>query len=339
MELRIPIEKKDLKRYCFEQDIFGKFIYIGCTSLSLVQWHPFDVASTIEDGYISVFISVSSGWTQKLSQKIFGSSKAQQAQQAKKISYPPSQDYLGNKTVFANSDASESNLSSNGGIKICESQVSGFTDVSEIQVEFLTNDEVARKGGQNAFVSYESGDLIISGLQDSMPKYVIENEVAILVCGGTGIAPMISIIKYFIRNIGNKKKIENLKNIYLVWSIKKYYYLGLLEELLAEIISRDLQSLVKIFVHYTGDYSLTSAQLVPQNFFNRLPNISSQFVRIIPGRNDVYSLLEAATTENPGCTYGLTAVGPNLLVRNARRTTTAWNRSSPFMLKVNYYEG
>ncbi|PVV02605.1 hypothetical protein BB560_002937 [Smittium megazygosporum] len=333
IELRIPITPKQLKKYLFERDIFGKYIYLNCRALSMIQWHPFDVASTIDDGYISVYISVNSGWSLKLSKKIFGTDRIKDSrlkyssnEKFSSCESPPTSSAL--QSATSTSELEEYNRASK----------QTYKEIDNISIEYKLEEDIL-SNRTNKFINYGSKDLIISGINDSMTKYVIENNVAMLVCGGTGLAPMISIVKYFIRNIGDKKKIKHLKHVYLVWSTREYSSFFIMEETISEIISRDLQSLVKIFIHYTGDDKLLSPRLNAQHVFHTLPAIVSTFVRIIPGRQDVYSLIEAATTENPGCTYGLASVGSKSLVKNARRTTNAWNRSFPFMLKVNYYEG
>ncbi|OMJ21482.1 hypothetical protein AYI69_g5785 [Smittium culicis] len=128
-----------------------------------------------------------------------------------------------------------------------------------------------------------------------------------------------------------------MKNIYLSWSSHELDSFLILEELLDEIVETGAHGIIKIFLHTTGDYRISKLKV--ENIYPNLIKHSPQFVKIIPDRHNVYSLIEAVVKENPGNTYGIAAIGSKSLTRQARRTTNYWNKNSPFEKRINYYEG
>ncbi|PVU87729.1 hypothetical protein BB559_005911 [Furculomyces boomerangus] len=321
VELRIPITETSLRKYLFVKDICGKFIYINVSSISYLQWHPFDVASTIEDGYISILVSINNGWTNKFNRLIFGNAKIKRGKNDL-YNLSSSSKVLGNVEKMEKS-----------------SEASGLNSEKSLVNGSNSGSTSGKKRKMSTFVRCNGFNIIFSCLYDSMVHYVVENETAVLVAGGTGVGPMISIIKCFIRNPNDKRKTQDLKNIYLAWSCRERESFLLLEETIAEIIARGYTDRVKIFLHLTEEDDYEPLKITANEIYTSLSNNMNKFVKIILGRHDIYSLLEAVTKENPGNTYGIAAVGPKGLIKHTRRTTVAWNRASHHTLKVNYYQG
>ncbi|OMJ25835.1 hypothetical protein AYI70_g622 [Smittium culicis] len=96
---------------------------------------------------------------------------------------------------------------------------------------------IAEKGSPQSFEPLLSNSdfakfpltVFISNVYDSKLRYIFENDVAILMAGGSAISHMLSVIKYFIRAQTNNSL--TTKKVYLFWTCLEQDSLALLKVL------------------------------------------------------------------------------------------------------------
>ncbi|OLY83284.1 putative ferric reduction oxidase 1 [Smittium mucronatum] len=179
---------------------FG-LIYLVIPSVSYLECHPFDICYEEGDRSISLFIKKQGKWTSKLFE-IIAKNDFSSITRESRITIADSID-SNNDPLFINNDEIQ--------MYSIDERVSSGPETIDYRNSPQTNEPLLARDLTNCRIS-----LFVSSIYQSTFHYVFENEVAILVASGSGISPMLSIIKYFIKTKDDLKT----KKIYLFWTNK-----------------------------------------------------------------------------------------------------------------------
>ncbi|PVU85902.1 hypothetical protein BB559_006764 [Furculomyces boomerangus] len=319
-ELQIPAELLNLSSPQFS----GKFIHIQIPKISSLEWHPFDVSSTINDNYIAVYIANTGKWTNSLFELLFGS------QTPKETNSPSPSNFSQENTDIV---------------------INNYVDTS-LEIGFNTQNQSTENSESHS--KSNTGSLSvpikISYLYDSNMKNILENDTVLLVAGGTGISPMISIIKQVIRQSdtrnNSEKPVHKVSDIILVWTCSEPEAFDLLEETLEEISSCEMSRNISIELYSTNSLVLlkkleknpslhqTAGTESENNEFTRNQKQSnfekySNFVKITVGRPNTKEIIKRIASQyGSNKRIGVTAAGPDSLVESAYRDVNYINRVS-----------
>ncbi|PVU85053.1 hypothetical protein BB559_007231 [Furculomyces boomerangus] len=190
----------------------------------------------------------------------------------------------------------------------------------------------------------------ISYLYGSQAENILENQTILLVAGGTGISPMISIIKQVIRQSdtgnNNEKPVHKVSDILLVWACREPEAFDLLEETLQEISSCEMSRNIFVELYSTktilAPVNMLKTSYSPQatlrdsgsseftrdekqNNFEKY----SDFVELIYNRPNMKEIIKRTASQyGSNKRIGVTAAGPDSLVESAYRGVNYINRVS-----------
>ncbi|PVU86030.1 hypothetical protein BB561_006830 [Smittium simulii] len=259
--ISFPKKKSLVSNFGLSKDNTGKYIYVCCPKISILQWHAFDLTDGSDGNFDKVIIGANGDWTRKFYHLLSEDSKS--------------------------ALDSESNYS-----------------------------------------------LLVSKPFTSMHSHIFENDVAIIISGGTGIAPMIPIINKHAHYLTTKKRKHSLKKIHLVWICREASLFGLLEEPLNNLISKGLNESLTVTIYYTG--SKINEAYVDQHhkcaLFD-LPQVSLIYSK--PDLYDVYT--EIITKYESNKNIGIVAVANESLTEQAKRISRKWGRENKRAFRVNFY--
>ncbi|PVV00832.1 hypothetical protein BB560_004772 [Smittium megazygosporum] len=167
-------------------------------------------------------------------------------------------------------------------------------------------------------------------------SYIYENDAAVLIAGGAGISPMLSIINAHIADAKGGSPKSKLKNIYLVWILNQYGQVEILDKFLRSVGPSDAFSSVKIVIYFTGAISGMTEEGKGITEYNKNDyRISVEYYR-----PDIYDIYNSIIPElGSKLQIGISAVGSESLTTYAKRMSTKWNIRHLFKYKINYYEG
>ncbi|PVU94036.1 hypothetical protein BB561_002851 [Smittium simulii] len=176
--------------------------------------------------------------------------------------------------------------------------------------------------------------ILVSKPFTSKYSHVFENDIAILVSGGTGISPMIPIINKHAHYLTTKKRKHSLEKIHLVWICRDASLFDLLEEPLNNLISKDLNERLTVTIYYTGSkINETSVGQHQKSALFELPQVSLVYSK--PDLYDVYT--EIITKYESNKNIGIVAVGSESLTEQAKRISRKWARENKRAFRVNFY--
>ncbi|PVU94037.1 hypothetical protein BB561_002852 [Smittium simulii] len=253
--ISLPQKKKFISNFGLSKDNTGKYIYVCCPKISILQWHAFDLTDGSDENFDKLIIGANGNWTRKFNNLL--------------------------------SEDSESNYS-----------------------------------------------LLVSKPFTSKYSHVFENDIAILVSGGTGISPMIPIINKHAHYLTTKKRKHSLEKIHLVWICRDASLFDLLEEPLNNLISKDLNERLTVTIYYTGSkINETSVGQHQKSALFELPQVSLVYSK--PDLYDVYT--EIITKYESNKNIGIVAVGSESLTEQAKRISRKWARENKRAFRVNFY--
>ncbi|PWA00408.1 hypothetical protein BB558_003542 [Smittium angustum] len=341
-ELRIPTEFLKLSSTNFA----GKFINIQIPKISLLEWHSFNVGSNIRDGYIAVYIANKGKWTNSLFELAFDSLIPKFSDDTDH-NYRVSNDvilknYIDIYLEIGSNTQKQSDQSTDGHLKL--------------------NTSCLRKPKRTCSFSTP---MRISYLYDSSVKNILENDTVLLVAGGTGISPMISIIKQVIRQSdtrnNNEKPVHKVSDIILIWACREPEAFDLLEETIQEISSCEMSRNIFVELYSTKTILLPidplrdvvspiDSSIVSENseFTTDEKQFNfekySNFVRVVNVRPNIKEIMKrVAKLYGSNKRIGVTAAGPDSLVESVYRGVNYMNRVGSRNYKIvlnsemNYY--
>ncbi|PVU95822.1 hypothetical protein BB560_005841 [Smittium megazygosporum] len=165
-------------------------------------------------------------------------------------------------------------------------------------------------------------------------SYIFENNVAILIAGGVGISPVLSIIRAHLDNKNEKHKNYHLKYIHVVWIHRSAKQLDLLKDFLNSLDPEDNLSFVSFSLYHTSTRDISSHEkfFTYQNF----PNLQ---IPIEYGRPDIFSVYQTIISYYESNTkIGISAIGSEILTKHAKRMAVKWRLHNIFRFNVGYYK-
>ncbi|PVV03984.1 hypothetical protein BB560_001526 [Smittium megazygosporum] len=196
--------------------------------------------------------------------------------------------------------------------------------------------EQSRIGSSEPEKGASKYSLLVSREFATPTSYIYENEAAILIAGGAGISPILSIVNAYITDVKKITPKSKLKDIHLVWIFNQFGQFEILEDFLKGIESLNVLKLMKISLYYTGIISDMSEKEKEITQFNKNGfRIDIEYYR--PDIYDIYNSI--IPTFSPKAQIGISAIGSESLTTYAKRMSTKWNISHILKYKVNYYNG
>ncbi|PVU97186.1 hypothetical protein BB560_005755 [Smittium megazygosporum] len=165
-------------------------------------------------------------------------------------------------------------------------------------------------------------------------SYIFENNVAILIAGGVGISPVLSIIRAHLDNKNEKHKSYHLKYIHVVWIHRSAKQLDLLKDFLNSLDPEDNLDFVSFSLYYTSMHDIASYEksFTCQNF----PNLQ---IPIEYGKPDLFAVYRTIISYYKSNTkIGISAIGSEILTKHAKRMAVKWRLHNIFRFNVGYYK-
>ncbi|OMJ12291.1 hypothetical protein AYI69_g9466 [Smittium culicis] len=320
--VELVIDLDTIKRYSPAKLDFG-IVYINIPSLSLVEWHPFDVCFEEGESSVSLFIAKGGKWTGKLFDKV--------GEGVSRINTITTRNSLEEINVVTRD---EGFLNDTHTVKMYSTREGNSTGTNTIN----------EKGSPQSFEPLLDNPgfakfpltVFISNVYDSKLRYIFENDVAILIAGGSAISHMISVIKHFMKSQTNNSL--NTKKIYLFWTCLEQDTLALLKDVELRVISSGLTEKIVIRKYYKtpSEFGYNDFDQIQTNHLAQEKSAISSIFPSIQERIDVISSIDQCIDEK-SLRYGVLAIGNTKLVKSSRRASNFIRRKYKLGGKLQFY--